>query len=86
MIDKPGVPFAGENYPIRSKMIRESYERAVALGDGLVDMMDASEFFGSADPEECLVDTDHPNDLGFYRMAEAMYPKLLRLLKLAAKE
>ena len=81
MIDKPGFIFAGKDYPIRSKMIRDTYERAVAQGDTLVDMMDASELFGSEDPDACLVDTDHPNDLGFYRMADNIYTKLSKLLK-----
>ena len=36
---------------------------------------------GSNAADACVVDTDHPNDLGFYRMAEAMYPYLKRLLE-----
>ena len=81
MIDKPGYMFDVIEYPIRSAMIRDTYERAVALGDGLVDMMDAKEFFGDESPEDCLVDTGHPNDLGFYRMAKSIYPKLKSLLE-----
>lgn len=86
MIDKPGYMFAGRNYAVRSEMIRSTYEKAVALGDGLVDFMDAKELFGDECPEDCLVDTDHPNDLGFYRMAENIYPKLRRLLLAADTE
>ena len=81
MIDKPSVIFAGEDYNIRSKMIFETYERALREGDRLVAMMDAKELFGERDADACVVDTDHPNDLGFYRMAESIYPYLKRLLE-----
>lgn len=80
MIDKPSVIFAGENYKIRSKMIRDTYERAIGEGDEHVAMMDATELFGIEDADSCVVDTDHPNDLGFYRMANAIYPYLKNLL------
>ena len=82
MMDKPSVIFAGEDYNIRSKMIRETYERAILQGDKLVAMIDAKELFGDEEPDACVVDTDHPNDLGFYRMADAVYPYLKRLLYL----
>ena len=81
MIDKPSVIFAGGDYDIRSKMIRETYERAVMEGDKFVAMMDAKELFGECEADACVVDTDHPNDLGFYRMADSMYPYLKRLLE-----
>ena len=81
MMDKPSVIFAGEDYNIRSKMIRDTSERAISEGDAHVAMMDAKELFGEDEADACVVDTDHPNDLGFYRMAEAMYPYLKRLLE-----
>lgn len=81
MIDKPSVIFAGENYKMRSKMIRDTYERAISEGDEHVAMMDALELFGEEDADSCVVDTDHPNDLGFFRMAEAIYPYLKKLLE-----
>lgn len=81
MVDKPAYMFAGENYKVRSKIIRETYEKAKELGDERVDMMDATAFFGFIEPDACVVDTDHPNDLGFYRMADATYPKLKKLLE-----
>ena len=80
MIDKPSVIFAGENYKIRSQMIRDTYERAISEGDGRVAMMDATELFGEEDADSCVVDTDHPNDLGFFRMANAIYPYLKGML------
>lgn len=81
MMDKPSVIFAGEDYHIRSRMISETYERAIKEGDTHVAMMDAKELFGECEADACVVDTDHPNDLGFYRMADSMYPYLKRLLE-----
>ena len=80
MMDKPSVIFAGDDYRIRSGMIRETYEKALLEGDKFVAMMDAKELFGEEEADACVVDTDHPNDLGFYRMAESIYPYLKRLL------
>lgn len=81
MIDKPSYMFSPKNYEVRTQMIQETYERAKALGDELVDRMDAKELFGLVEPDACVVDTAHPNDLGFYRMADAIYPKLKKLLE-----
>lgn len=86
MIDKPAVMFAGEDYHIRSRMILDTYERAKKNGDDLVDMMDAKELFGEEEPDACVVDTAHPNDLGFYRMATAIFPHLKRLMHLKPAE
>ncbi len=72
MIDKPGCDYDPEGYAIRCKMIEETYRTAVAEGDTRVAMLDAYELFGDEYRDACLVDTNHPNDLGFLRMAEAM--------------
>ena len=81
MMDKPasGV-FSQRAYEIRNAMIKATYERALSEGDRLVGYMDSKVMMGD-DPAACFVDCDHPNDLGFYRMAEAMYPYLKRLLE-----
>ncbi len=81
MIDKPAYMFAREDYQTRSEIIRATYERARALGDMLVDRMDAKELFGEEEADACLVDNNHPNDLGFYRMADALCRKLRVLLE-----
>ena len=83
MIDKPGYMFEGDDYFKRTEMISKTYEGAVSLGDGLVDKMDAKELLGEEEPDACLVDVSHPNDLGFYRMASSIYEKLKPLLEKA---
>jgi lysophospholipase L1-like esterase len=36
--------------------------------------------FGEKDRDLCTTDGGHPNDLGFLRMAEAVYPVLRKAL------
>ena len=85
MIDKPAVTFSGESYTVRSKMIRETYERAVREGDRLVGFLDARDMLGECELD-ALADTAHPNDLGFFRMADTVGPILSDLLALAEGE
>ena len=81
MMDKPasGV-FSQRIYEIRNGMIKATYERALSEGDTLVGYIDSKVMMGD-DPAACFVDGDHPNDLGFFRMAEGLYPILNALLK-----
>ena len=82
MIDKPGGPdFSPRTYEIRRDMIRATYERAVSEGDTRVAMIDAYDFFGDEDRDACLVDTNHPSDLGFLRMAKVMVAALRPMLE-----
>ena len=80
LMDKPasGV-FSREAYEIRNGMIKATYERALKEGDRLVGYIDSVDMMGD-DPAACFVDSDHPNDLGFFRMAEGLYPILNALL------
>ena len=79
MIDKPGYTFSGEGYTIRSRMIRETYERALAEGDRLVGFLDAKDMLGEIELD-ALADTAHPNDYGFFRMADTVGAVLAKLL------
>ena len=81
MIDKPGgCLFSPKAYEARREMIAATYERAVSEGDTLVAMIDAHDFFGDEDADACLVDTDHPSDVGFLRMANVMVAALRPML------
>lgn len=65
-----------ENYPDtqrRREVIRESYEKAKASGDNNVYFIDGETLYGDRDREICTVDGVHPNELGFYRIAEGIY-------------
>ena len=69
-VSAPDVPLHGKRR--RTEIIRETYERAVALGDQLVSFVDGTTLFGDDLREACTVDGCHPNDLGFFRMAKGI--------------
>jgi hypothetical protein len=64
----------------RREIIQNTYENALKSGDRLVYYIDNELLFGSEDRDSCTVDGCHPNDLGFMRMAEVIYPVLRRAL------
>ena len=82
LIDKPGITFAPEDYAIRAPIIRATYERARSEGDRLVAYLDSADIFDK-DAGDAFADTAHPNDLGFYRMADAMQPLLAALFAIS---
>jgi len=64
----------------RREVIRSTYENAVKSGDKNVYFVDGETLFGKNDRDACTVDGCHPNDLGFMRMAENIYPTLKKAL------
>ena len=64
----------------RINAIRTTYENAVKNGDKNVYFICGKDYFDEKDLPLCLVDNIHPNDLGFYRMAEKMYPVMKKML------
>lgn len=64
----------------RRAVISRTLEHAVSLGDDNVYFIGGEQLFGKDYPF-CTVDGCHPNDLGFYRMAEAVYNVLAPLIK-----
>ena len=66
-------------YATRRDIIRANYERAVARGDKNVYFIDGETLF-SICKKDGTVDDTHPNDLGFFSMAEAIAPILEKLL------
>ena len=81
MVDKPSTIYSPKNYETRNAIIRASYEETVRRGDDLVGYLDGKDFFGhEVGHDACVVDSDHPNDLGFWQMAKSLYPILNTLL------
>lgn len=80
LISKPDFEYDGQSAKRRA-VIMETYEKAKANGDKNVAFIDGETLFGTVGRDGCTVDTCHPNDLGFYRMAETVYPVLKELLK-----
>lgn len=56
----------------RRKVVLETYERAIAEGDKNVYFIDGKDLLKGKYPnrEDCTMDGVHPNDLGFFRMAQ----------------
>ena len=65
----------------RQEVITETCRKARENGDENVYFIDGHVLFGDKDREICTVDGVHPNDLGFYRMAEKIYEKLVSVDK-----
>lgn len=56
----------------RRQIIRTTYENALAAGDKNVYFIDGSDIYKDVGLDYCTVDSVHPNDLGFWCMANAV--------------
>ncbi len=68
----------------RRAVIQETYKRARKNGDKNVWFVDGKTIYGKSGlggRDLCTVDCIHPNDLGMYRIAKAVYPALKKALK-----
>lgn len=61
----------------RIEIIKETLERAKNEGDNNIYFINGQDMFNSYDPNMMTVDSCHPNDFGFFCMAEA-FEKVLR--------
>ena len=64
----------------RRDIVKATYNAAVAAGDKNVYFIDGETFYGETDRNLCSVDNCHPNDLGFFRMANTIRPVLKEML------
>ncbi|MBE7055904.1 MAG: hypothetical protein E7388_00485 [Ruminococcaceae bacterium] len=80
MLTMPNFDFHEEGN-IRREIIKETYKEALKSGDKNVYFVDGETFFGEKDRELCTIDMIHPNDLGFYRMAQAIKPVIKNILE-----
>jgi len=67
----------------RRAVIQATYDKARKNGDKNVYFIDGETLFGTEDRESCTSDLCHPNDLGFYRMANVVTPVVEKILKKA---
>lgn len=84
MVTRPDyfTDFRKEPDDVTRGVIEGNYNRAIADGDENVYYIDGRTLFGNDHPENCVIDINHPTDLGFYRMAEVIGDKLAYILKL----
>ena len=66
----------------RKAVVLKTYSNAIEAGDKHVYFVNGERLFGEEDFDACTVDTSHPNDLGFYRMAK----EIVVAIKIAFKE
>ncbi|MBQ8291441.1 MAG: hypothetical protein IJX88_02890 [Clostridia bacterium] len=65
----------------RRAIIKATYEKALASGDNNVRFIDGKHFYGKTNRDGYAVDSCHPTDFGFYRMAKKVLPVLKELLE-----
>ncbi len=80
MITRPDGYKNTADTEMRRKAIFENYSEAVFGGDNNLYFIDGNAIFSAVHYSNCTVDTIHPNDLGFWLMAEAIGEKINELL------
>jgi lysophospholipase L1-like esterase len=80
ILSKSDFENAAEENKKRRDIIYKTYIDAIKEGDENVFFIDGELMFGIKDRDSCTVDGCHPNDLGFMRMAEVIYPCIERVL------
>ena len=70
----------GVDADARRDVIRNTFLHAVQAGDHRVWFVDGHPLFGETDRDMCTVDTGHPTDIGFLRVADALEPLLRKIL------
>ncbi len=65
----------------RAQVKRDTYNYALSQGDKNVALVETPELCSGDFMNHCTVDGTHPNDLGFYRMAEKIGDALAKFIK-----
>lgn len=84
LVTRPDWPWSEDGNAAadeRRSIVRKTYENALAAGDKLVWFVDGETMFEGLDRDMCTVDGCHPNDFGFFGMANAVEPALVEALK-----
>lgn len=68
------------DFVLSNRVVMDTCLRGWESGDSNLYYIDGETLFGNADHDACTVDGTHPNDLGFYRMAERILPVLRHAL------
>ncbi len=73
MMSKPDFDADPVGNAKRRDVIYRTFVNARMAGDENVYFIDGESFFGLLGRDSCTIDNCHPNDLGFFRMAEQVY-------------
>ena len=79
MVTRPSYTDSSDT-DARAEVIYSTYKNALDSGDKNVYFVDGREFFGNKGAM-CSCDGCHPNDLGFYMMAEKIEPIIRKILE-----
>lgn len=81
MLTRPYANY-GSDEQKRKSIVKTTYENAIKNGDKNVYFIDGESYFNDfEDKELCFIDTIHPNDLGFYKMAQKIEPIIKDILE-----
>ncbi len=81
MMSRPGYEKWSGIAPANTAVVMTTYLNALNDGDKNVYFIDGKTLFGTYGRDRCTVDGTHPNDIGFERMAESVYPVLKEILE-----
>ena len=73
------------DWSARRDVIYRTYRNAKGRGDQNVYFIDGWSLYDGRDRDSCSVDATHPNDLGFFRMAQTIEPVLQTALESTLK-
>lgn len=80
-VSAPSVWFSAQpELKKKRPIVMQTYINALNSGDKNVYFVDGASFYQYVDKDFCTTDGTHPNDLGFYLMAEGILPTLKRIL------
>ncbi len=82
MVSMPDTDKNPEDADRRREVIMNTFMRARSEGDQKVWFVDGRMLWGGRDRDCCTMDGTHPNDIGFYRMAEGILPSVKAALGL----
>jgi ABC-type proline/glycine betaine transport system permease subunit len=70
-----------ENTDVRKAIIRRTWENAVSAGDKNAYFLDGQTIYQDVGLDFCTVDGTHPNDLGFWCMANAIGAEIQKIME-----
>ncbi|MBE7045468.1 MAG: hypothetical protein E7397_08040 [Ruminococcaceae bacterium] len=81
IVSAADLSFGYEMRKKRMKVIKNTFEHAKSNGDKNVYFVDGTKIYETVGIDFCTVDHTHPNDLGFYCMAQAIGPMIEKIWK-----
>lgn len=82
LLSRPDFELDKQDSILRREVILDTYNRGLKNGDERLFFVDGEKLFGKTNRDCCTVDGCHPNDLGFVRMAEYIFPTLKKMIHL----